>query len=120
MPESPHYNNEYNKESGSPTNLPKPTFVLGRRGDACEVHAVVRSKEREGQEHDGDASEDEDSFVLGVGDDGEFVLLNGAQLKQLEGGSVRLRRREEGNGSIQRPLIACSLSTASRNSHAAL
>jgi len=97
MPESPHYHDEYNKESGSPTNLPKPAFVLVGSSDACEVHAVVRSEEREGQKHDGDASEDEDSFVLGVGDDGEFVLLNGAQLEQLEGGSVRLRWREEGN-----------------------
>ena len=52
---------------------------------ALEVHTIIGGEEREGEEDDGDAGEEEDSFVLRVGRNGEFILLNRAELKELEG-----------------------------------
>lgn len=48
-----------------------------------EVHAEIGSEKREREENDGDASEDEDGVILGVGDDGQLVLLDGFELEKL-------------------------------------
>lgn len=61
--------------------------------DAGKVHAVVGGEEGEGEEDDGNASEDEDGAILAVGDDGEFVLFDGAELEELAGGLVVITRK---------------------------
>ena len=67
-----------------------PEMLLGEVciDDVGQVHAVVGGEEGEWEEDDGDAGEDEDGAILGVGDDGELVLLDGAELEELEGGGL--------------------------------
>lgn len=62
---------------------PEVPLVLAAIDDTLQVHAEVRREEREGKEDDCHAGEKQDSFVLAVGDDGEFVLLYGAELEEL-------------------------------------
>ena len=86
MPVSAQTDKEHDQKRHATAHLPE--IFLGEVcvDDTGQVHAVVGGEEGEGEEDDSDAGEDEDGAVLGVGDDGELVLLNGAELEQLEGG----------------------------------
>lgn len=99
-------NKQYDCEGDAAADSPEVALRQGRVDDALEVHAVVGGEEGEGEEDGSDAGEDEDGFVLGVGDDGEFVLFDGAELEELgdvegvvlafgKGGIGKKRGREE-------------------------
>ncbi len=102
MPKRPQHHDYYYQKGCTAANLPKPPFILIRRSDTRDIHPVVGREEGKGQEHDGDTREDEDGFVLGVRDDGEFVLLNGAELEELAGGKelVGWCARGKGEGEL--------------------
>lgn len=70
------------KRSG-PADFPEIALRLCRIDKVGKVHAVVAGEEGEGEEDDCDDGEDHDGFVLGFGDDGEFVLLDGTELEEL-------------------------------------
>lgn len=74
--ESSERDDDDDEERCTAADFPEPAFVFGRGRDTGEVHAVIGGEEGKGEEYDGDAGENEDGFVLRVGDDGEFVLLD--------------------------------------------
>lgn len=78
-------NKQHDQERSAATHLPEIALGFGGADDSGEVHAVVGCEEGEWQEDDGHAGEDEDGFVLRVGDDGEFVLFDVAELEELCG-----------------------------------
>lgn len=83
MPESAHCSEKDDEQSRRAAHLPKVAFSFDRVDDAAKIHAVVAGEERQREEdysHDG---ENHDSFVLRVGNDGEFVLLDRAELEEL-------------------------------------
>ena len=88
MPIRAQTHKEHNQKRHAPAHLPE--IFLGEVciDDVGQVHAVVGGEEGEREEDDGYAGEDEDGAVLGVGDDGELILLDGAELEELEGGLV--------------------------------
>ena len=71
------HDQERHAAANSPEIALRPVCV----GNASEVHPEVRCEEREGEKDDGHHGEDEDSFVVRLGDDGKFVLFDGAELK---------------------------------------
>lgn len=74
-------------EANATADAPEVGLVLLGVHYTLQVHAKVGGEEGEGQEDDGDAGEEEDGLVLAVGDNGHFVLFNGAQLEKFgEGG----------------------------------
>lgn len=83
VPKSQGENKNQQKHTNRSTHSPKISFAAIGIHNALEVHAEVRGEKRQGEEDDGDAGEDEDGVVLGVGDDGEFVLLDGFELEEL-------------------------------------
>ena len=86
MPVRAQTDKQHNQKRDAAAHLPEIPLREVRVDDARQVHAVVGGEEGEGEEDDGDAGEDEDGAVLGVGDDGELVLLDGAELEELERG----------------------------------
>lgn len=87
MPIRAQTNKQHDQKRDTATHLPEMALREIGIDDAGEVHAVVGGEEGEREEDDGHAGEDEDGAVLAVGDDGEFVLFDGAELEELrEGG----------------------------------
>ena len=84
LPKRPTRREEDDDKSQDATHLPEPLLVARKVGHALEVHAEVAREERERQEDDCDGSENEDGLVLAVSHDGEFVLLDGFELEELE------------------------------------
>ena len=72
-----------NTEICRAADLPEVGFTAVSVDDAAHVHAEVGGEERQGQEDDSDEGEGEDCFVLAVGDDCEFILLDRAELEEL-------------------------------------
>ena len=70
VPESSQGSEENNKKCDATTDFPEISLGLGSVNDAGKVHAVIGRKEREGEEYNSYDGEDEDSFVLAVGDYG--------------------------------------------------
>ena len=58
-------------------------LILCRIDDILEIHTVVACEEGERKEDHSDDGEDHDCFILRVGDEGQFILLDGAQLEKL-------------------------------------
>lgn len=83
MPKGDRYDEDEQDEPNGATDGPEISLAAISIHYALEVHAKVRSEEGEREKDDGDAGEDEDGVVLGVGDDGEFVLLDGFELEKL-------------------------------------
>lgn len=83
MPKHQRQNKHQQEKPNGSTDGPEIAFAARGVDDALEVHAEIGSEEGEGEEDDGHAGEDEDGFVLGVGDDGEFVLFDGFELEEL-------------------------------------
>lgn len=76
-------NKQDDEDRSRSTNPPKEGFCFGCINDACQIHSVVRRKEGQRQEDDSYAGEDQNCLVLGVRDNGKFVLLDGTELKEL-------------------------------------
>lgn len=76
-------NKQNDEDCSRSTNLPKEGFSFVCINNACQIHSVVRRKERQRQEDDSYAGEDQNCLVLGVRDNGKFVLLDGTELKEL-------------------------------------
>lgn len=74
----------HDEEGDASADLPKISFALAGARNALEVHAEIGGEEGQGQKDDGDAGEDEDGAVVGLGEDGDFVLLDGAELVVLQ------------------------------------
>lgn len=83
MAECAKGNKQDNEDCSRSTNPPKEGFCLGCINNACQIHSVVRREEGQRQEDDSYACEDQDSLVLGVRDNGKFVLLDRTELKEL-------------------------------------
>ena len=84
MPESSEGSEQNNKKGDAATEFPEIVFGLGGVDDAGKVHAIVGGEEREGKKNNRYNGEDEDSFVLAIGYDCQFVLFDRAQLEELE------------------------------------
>lgn len=76
-------NKQNDEECSRSTNLPEKGFCFSCIHNACQIHSVVRRKERQRQEDDSYAGEDQNCLVLGVRDNGKFVLLDRTELKEL-------------------------------------
>lgn len=76
-------NKQDNEECSRSTNLPKVDFCLDCINNACQIHSVVRREEGQRQEDNSYAGEDQNSLVLGVRNNGQFVLLDRTELKEL-------------------------------------
>ena len=70
VPESSQGSEENNKKCDATTDFPEIFLGLGSVDDAGKVHAVIGREEREGEKYNSYDGEDEDSFVLAVGDYG--------------------------------------------------
>lgn len=76
-------NKQNDEDCSRSTNLPEKCFCFGSINNACQIHSVVRRKERQRQEDDSYAGEDQNCLILRVRDNGKFVLLDGTELKEL-------------------------------------
>ena len=70
VPESSQGSEEDNKKCDATTDFPEIFLGLGSVDDAGKVHAVIGREEREREKYNSYDGEDEDSFVLAVGDYG--------------------------------------------------
>ena len=70
MSKSSQGGEEDDKERGATTDFPEIILGPGGIDDAGQVHAIVGGEEGERQEDDRYDGEDEDSFVLAVGNYG--------------------------------------------------
>ncbi len=68
MPESPQGSEKDNKECDAATHFPEIIFGFGGVNYAGKIHAIIGGEEGEGKKYDGDDGENEDGFVLAVGD----------------------------------------------------
>ena len=75
VPESSQSSEQNNKKCDATTDFPKVIFGLGGIDDAGKVHSVIRGEEGEWKEDDCYDGEDEDSFVLAVGNYRQFILF---------------------------------------------
>lgn len=73
----------HNADRRTATYCPEESLRSFGVGDPFEVHSEIGCEERQGEEDDGDDREDNDCFVVRFGNDGKFVLLNRAELKEL-------------------------------------
>jgi hypothetical protein len=64
--------------------LPEERRVIRCINNTLEIHTKIRRKERQGQENDGDRGEDEYGLLFGIGNDGQLILFNRAQLEELQ------------------------------------
>lgn len=78
VPESSQGSEENDEECEAATDFPEIMFGPGSVDDAGKVHAVVGGEEGEGQEDDRHDGKDEDSLVLAVRDNGQFILFDRA------------------------------------------
>jgi hypothetical protein len=78
---------KYKSKAQGAACLPEKSLVAGNivRIQVGKVHAKIGGEEGQGQENDGDGGEDQNGLVLAVCSDGEFVLLDGAELEELCG-----------------------------------
>jgi len=58
-------------------------LIFRRSDNVVKVHAVIAGEEGKREKYDSDDGEYHDSFVLRIRDDGEFILFDGAELKEL-------------------------------------
>ena len=70
VPESSQGSEDNNEKCDATTDFPEISLGLGSVDDAGKVHAVIGREEREGEKYNSYDGEDEDSFVLAVGDYG--------------------------------------------------
>lgn len=83
MPESSQGSEQNNQKCDTAADFPEKILGPGGVDDAAKVHAVVGGEEREGKEYDRYGGENEDSFVLTVGNYRQFILFDRAQLEEL-------------------------------------
>lgn len=76
-------NKQNDEDCSRSANPPKKGFCFGCINNACQIHSVVGRKKGQRQEDDSYAGEDQNCLVLGVRDNGKFVLLDGTELKEL-------------------------------------
>ena len=81
MPERAQCSKYHDDKRCGSTHFPEIAFSLDRVDDARQIHTVIASEKGQREKDHGDDGEDHDGFVLGVGYDGEFVLLYGAELE---------------------------------------
>ena len=79
-----HDREAHNKDRDATANSPEIALRSVCIGNASEVHPEVRCEEGQGKKDDGHHGEDEDRFVVRLGDDGKFVLFDGAELEELD------------------------------------
>lgn len=78
MPEGSQGSEQNDKKCEAATDFPEIVFGPGSVDDASEVHAIVGGEEGERQEDDRHDGKDEDSLVLAVRDNGQFILFDRA------------------------------------------
>ena len=81
---------QHNRKRNATTHLPEKTLRMARINNIRQIHPIIRGKERQGKENDGDTRENEDSFILAVRDDSKLVLLDGAELEEGVHGTFRV------------------------------
>ena len=123
MSECAKGNKQNNKYCSRSTNPPKEGFCLGCINNACQIHSVVRREEGQRQEDDSYAGEDQNSLVLGVRNNGKFVLLDRTELKELlkteRSDSVQMIQSIEKVDNILHSSIVWCRSRAARSNQAA-
>jgi hypothetical protein len=76
------YSND-DAETHSPTDLPEEPLRFRGIDNPLEVHSIIASEERKGQEDNCDTSEEKNGFVLYVRHNGKLILFNGSKMEKL-------------------------------------